>query len=285
MTDATPQATTRTTRRGRPRAFNDKAEQNTIRALDRAMALLHRLSLSDGMSLTDLAQEAGESPATVYRVLITLQGHGMVELDPATQFWHVGAGTFRAGTAFLRRTSVVERARGPMQWLMRESGETANLGIEHGDEVLFLSQVETHQAIRAFFPPGTRSPMHVSGIGKALLAWSAPGRGRGIVARMGLERFTPRTLVTASALEDDLTATRKRGYAFDDEERAEGMRCIAAPVFNPHGEPVAGLSVSAPGFRLDAGSVQQMGTLVARAAAQVTEAIGGAVPAAQANSD
>lgn len=281
MTDSSP----RPARRGRPRAFNDKAEQNTIRALDRAMALLHRLSLSDGMSLSDLAQGAGESPATVYRVLITLQGHGMVELDPATQFWHVGAGTFRAGTAFLRRTSVVERARGPMQWLMRESGETANLGIEHGDEVLFLSQVETHQAIRAFFPPGTRSPMHVSGIGKALLAWVAPARVRGIVTRMGLERFTDRTLVTASALEDDLTATRARGYAFDDEERAEGMRCIAAPVFNAHGEPVAGLSVSAPGFRLQADAVPQVGALVARAAAQVTRAIGGTVREARAYSD
>ena len=274
MTDATP----RTTRRGRPRAFNDKSEQNTIRALDRAMALLHRLSLSDGMSLSDLAQDAGESPATVYRVLITLQGHGMVELDPATQFWHVGAGTFRAGTAFLRRTSVVERARGPMQWLMRESGETANLGIEHGDEVLFLSQVETHQAIRAFFPPGTRSPMHVSGIGKALLAWVAPGRVQGIVARMGLERFTDRTLVTPEVLEDDLTVTRVRGYAFDDEERAKGMRCIAAPVFNAHAEPVAGLSVSAPSFRLARAQAPQISALVQCAAEEVTRAIGGVWP-------
>lgn len=274
MADPVP----RPARRGRPRAFDDRTDQNTIRALDRAMALLHRLSLSDGLSLTDLALAAGESPATVYRVLVTLEMHGMVEPDPATQLWHVGAGTFRAGTAFLRRTSVVERARGPMQWLMRETGETANLGIEHGDEVLFLSQVETHQAIRAFFPPGTRSPMHVSGIGKALLAWGAPGRVRGIVARAGLTRFTASTLVTAAALAADLQATRARGYAFDDEERAEGMRCIAAPVFNVHGEPVAGVSVSAPGFRLARGDVARIGAQVVRAAAQVTDAIGGAMP-------
>ncbi len=276
MADTPPRAA----RRGRPRAFDDRSEQNTIRALDRAMMLLHRLSLSDGLTLTDLAQEADESPATVYRVLVTLQGHGMVELDPAAQLWHVGAGTFRAGTAFLRRTSVVERARGPMQWLMRETGETANLGVEHGDEVLFLSQVETHQAIRAFFPPGTRSPMHVSGIGKALLAWIAPTRVRGIVARVGLERFTASSLVTPAALDADLEATRARGYAFDDEERAEGMRCIAAPVFNAHGEPVAGISVSAPGFRLQAEDVPRIGALVARAATEVTDAIGGMLPEA-----
>ncbi|NYS24471.1 IclR family transcriptional regulator [Rhodobacteraceae bacterium 2376] len=274
MTESTPRAA----RRGRPRAFQDRSEQNTIRALDRAMALLHRLSQTDGLSLTDLAQEAGESPATVYRVLITLQAHGMVELDPATQLWHVGAGTFRAGTAFLRRTSVVERARGPMARLMRDTGETANLGIEQADEVLFLSQVETHSAIRAFFPPGTRSPMHVSGIGKALLAWMPATQLEAIVARKGLERFTSSSLVTPEALADDLSATRARGYALDDEERAEGMRCIAAPVFNAHAEPVAGLSVSAPSFRLARADAPQIGGLVQRAAAEVTRAIGGLWP-------
>ncbi len=265
-------------RRGRPRAFHDRSDQNTIRSLDRAMALLHRLGAADGLSLTELAQASGEAPATVYRVLCTLQAHDMVEPDPATQLWYVGAGTFRAGTAFLRRTSVIERARGPMQALMRDTGETANLGIEQRDEVLFLSQVETHQAIRAFFPPGTRSPMHVSGIGKALLAWLGAARLRDMIARRGLERFTPQSLTTQAALSADLAATRARGYAFDDEERAPGMRCIAAAVFNAHGEPVAGLSVSAPGFRLSHTDAPALGARVAAAAAEVTRAIGGVVP-------
>ncbi|PTX02744.1 HTH-type transcriptional regulator BhcR [Pararhodobacter aggregans] len=258
-------------RRGRPKAFHDKTEQNTIRALDRAMALLQALAGSDGMTLTELAQAEGESPATTYRVLTTLAQRQMVELDPRGQVWYVGAGTFRTGAAFLRRTNVVERARAPMQALMRATNETANLGIEQQGEVLFLTQVETHQAIRAFFSPGTRSALHASGIGKALMAWM-PGLNPG-----PLTRFTEATITEPEALARNLALTRSRGWALDNQERTEGMRCVAAPIFNAHGEPVAGVSISGPVFRLPPDALPELGARVRAAAAEITRSIGGAV--------
>ncbi len=263
--------------RGRPRAFHDRSGQNTIQSLDRAMGLLAHLAEAPGLTLSELAQRAGQSPATVYRVLVTLEAHGITELDRAGQLWHVGAGAFRIGSAFLRRTQVAERARAPMQELMRRTGETANLGIEQGDEVLFLTQVETHEAIRAFFPPGTKSPLHASGIGKALLAWAPPERVERLIAG-GLPGFTARTLTTGAALRANLDTIRARGFALDDEERADGMRCVAAPIFNAHGEPVAGLSISGPAFRLPADQAKEIGLQVARAADGVTEATGGRRP-------
>ncbi|MCB1411334.1 MAG: IclR family transcriptional regulator, partial [Rhodobacteraceae bacterium] len=204
--------------------------------------------------------------------LSTLAQRQMVELDPKGQVWHVGPGTFRAGAAFLRRTNVVERARAPMQALMRATDETANLGIEQQGEVLFLTQVETQRAIRAFFPPGTRSPMHASGIGKALLAWS-PARRLGPLAG-----FTAATITDPEALQADLALTRARGFALDDEERTPGMRCVAAAVFNSHGEPVAGVSVSGPAFRMPDSLLEAVGARVAAAAAEVTESLGGQAP-------
>ena len=178
----------------------------------------------------------------------------------------------------MRRTKVVERARGPMDALMRCTGETANLGVESGDEVLFLSQVETHEAIRAFFPPGTKGPMHSSGIGKALLAFYPVERVRAIVARQGLVRFTQATLTDEAALLGNLARTRDRGFAVDDQERAEGMRCIAAPIFNAHGEPVAGVSVSGPAFRVGLSDADRIGAMVRATADQVTMATGGVRP-------
>ncbi|MBC2836239.1 HTH-type transcriptional regulator BhcR [Paragemmobacter straminiformis] len=264
--------------RGRPKAFNDKTEQNTVQALDRALGLLTTLAGSTGLTLSELSQTSGQAVATVYRALTTLQSHGMVECEEPGQVWHIGPGAFRVGSAFLRRTKVVERARGPMDQLMRDSGETANLGVEVGDEVLFLSQVETHQAIRAFFPPGTKAPMHVSGIGKALLAWYPEEKLDGILARQGMERFTSLTHTQPAPLKRDLARTRDRGYAIDDQERAEGMRCVAAPIFNAHGEPVAGLSVSGPAFRMALSDATRIGELVRAAADKVTEATGGVRP-------
>jgi IclR family acetate operon transcriptional repressor len=264
--------------RGRPRAFHDKTDQNTVQALDRALLLLEHLAAHPGRTLSDLAEETGQAVATVFRALVTLQGHGMVECDEPGQTWHIGPGAFRVGTAFLRRTKVVERARSGMEQLMRDTGETANLGIESRDEVLFLAQVETHEAIRAFFPPGTKSAMHASGIGKALLAWFPEGKARGILARQGLARFTSLTLTSEATLLRDLARTRERGFAIDDQERAEGMRCIAAPIFNAHGEAVAGLSVSGPAFRVGLSDAARLGALVRAAADAVTAATGGCQP-------
>ena len=264
--------------RGRPKAFHDKTDQNTVQALDRALGLLTTLAAQPGLTLSELAETSGQAVATVYRALVTLQSHGMVESEDPAQTWHIGPGAFRIGSAFLRRTKVVERARAAMDQLMRDTGETANLGVETGDEVLFLSQVETHQAIRAFFPPGTIAPMHVSGIGKALLAWYPEEKVKGILARKGLERFTTLTHTSESALLRDLARTRDRGFAIDDQERAEGMRCVAAPIFNAHGEPVAGLSVSGPAFRMGLSDAARLGTLVRTAADRVTEATGGQQP-------
>lgn len=259
--------------RGRPRAFHDKTEQNTIQSLDRAMMILETLGETGGMTLSELAAQLDQSPATAYRVLTTLETRGIVEIDQQRQTWHVGAGAFRIGSAFLRRTNLVERARPVMQRLMEVTGETANLGIENTRHVLFVSQVETHASIRAFFPPGTQSPMHASGIGKALLAQFDEPRLNAIVSE-GLERFTPRTLTNASALLSDLAATRRRGYSIDDEERNEGMRCVAAPVFDATGVAVAGISISGPTARISEDRIAPFGENVRAAALELSRLLG-----------
>ncbi len=266
--------------RGRPRAFDDKNEQNTIKALDRALAILGELSQADSLSLSELADRSDQAPATVYRVLATFESHEMVRLDPRSQLWRIGPGAFRIGSRFLRQNNLLEYSQPIMRRLMQATNETANLGIENRDQVLFVSQVETHQTIRAFFPPGTLSAMHASGIGKALLAEYRPDQAAGILERRGLERFTDQTITDPEAMADELARTRKRGYSFDDEERTTGMRCIAAAVFDPFGSPIAGLSVSGPSFRLPINATQELGALVKQAAAELSAAIGGRAPGA-----
>jgi hypothetical protein len=140
--------------------------------------------------------------------------------------------------------------------------------------VLFVSQVETHASIRAFFPPGTLSPMHASGIGKALLAQMPPEARARALAAGGLERFTDRTLTDVAAIEADMARTRVRGYAIDDEEKTEGMRCIAAPVMDLHGEVVAGISVSGPSSRVSEAETPRLAAAVTGAAATLSAALG-----------
>ncbi|MGR3759524.1 HTH-type transcriptional regulator BhcR [Roseobacteraceae bacterium NS-SX3] len=261
-------------RKGRPKSFDSKPQQTTVQALDRALDALDALADANGLTLTELADTLNQSPATMYRALSTLEARQMVEMDVQTQAWHIGAAAFRLGSAFLRRSSVIERARPVMRELMEATGETSNLGIERDGMVMFVSQVETQESIRAFFPPGTLSPMHASGIGKALLSCYSSDRLQRFLRGRILERFTPRTIGNADALREDLSLIRTRGWSYDDEEKAPGMRCVAAPVIGMHGEAVAGISVSGPSHRLPEARISEIGALVQGAATRLSEGLG-----------
>lgn len=265
--------------RGRPRGSGAGGEAApAVQALERALGLLTALAKADKATLTELALTSGMPPSSAHRLLMTLQAARFVAFDEATNEWSVGVEAFRTGSSFLRRTRVTDAARDVMHALVDQTGETANIAVPDGGEVVFVGQIETAQPIRAFFGPGTRAPMHASGIGKALLAAMTRRDVERILQRTGLPEFTARTLTTPQALFADLDLIGTRGWALDDEERNPGMRCVAAAIFNIHGEAVAGVSISGPAARFSADAVGEFGPVVRRAAAVITERIGGMVP-------
>lgn len=261
-------------KRGRPKGGKADQPATAIQALDRGLDVMEALAAHEGITLTGLSTHLDQSPATMHRVLATLERRRYVEANPDRQEWFIGPEAFRLGSAFLRRTNIVERSRAVMRDLMARAGETANLGIERDGDVLFVSQVETHQTIRAFFPPGTRSPLHASGIGKALLAAFDDDRLAAYLAGATFTRFTDTTIASAADLHAAIALIRRRGYAFDDEERTTGMRCVAASIVNSHGEAVAGVSVSGPTHRMTDVAVEQIGRMVAQAAADISANLG-----------
>ncbi len=260
--------------RGRPKSFYSKANQNRIQSVDRAFDVLDILASKHGLTLSEIATELNQSPATIYRVLSTLQARKIVETDPVTQVWDIGPTAFQIGYAFIRRSSVVERSRPIMRDLMVQTGETANLGIEKSDKVVFVSQVETDETIRAFFPPGTQSPMHASGIGKALLAHYSNDRLAKLLKRHSLEQFTNKTITDPKEILHEMENIRAQGFAFDDEEKNLGMRCIASPILNSYGEAVAGISVSGPTHRMTLNRINSISTAVMNAAKTLSQSLG-----------
>jgi len=264
--------------RGRPRSTAESSSAGAVQSLDRALKLLKLVAAADGLSLTELSQRAGFPPSTAHRLLMTLQSHGIVDFIEERQQWAVGVEAYRIGSAFQRRAQVAEVGRAVMHDLMEASGETVNLAIADDGDVIFISQVETHEAIRAFFRPGSRGPMHASGIGKALLAELSDQKVKALLQAKGLAGFTDKTIVDTARLAAELETTRKRGWALDDEERTLGMRCVAAPIYNEYGEAVAGISVSGPSVRIPDERIGELGPQVKRAAEQITKSIGGRAP-------
>jgi IclR family acetate operon transcriptional repressor len=264
--------------RGRPRAVSNHQSGGTVQSLDRALSLLRLVADSDGSTLTELSQRAGMAPSTAHRLLLTLESQRFVETQQDTGDWVVGVEAFRIGSAFLRRTKIASIGREKMRELMESCGETVNLGIADDGDTVFISQVETHEPIRAFFRPGTRNPLHASGIGKALLAYMSPQTVRQILQKKGLAAFTPNTIVDPKKLTAELEAIRSHGWAVDNEEKTPGMRCVAAPVFNVFGEAMAAISISGPTVRMSLDRTGELGPQVLRAADAITRSIGGIRP-------
>jgi IclR family acetate operon transcriptional repressor len=253
-------------------------QPGSVQALDRGLALLDIIAQADGLSLTSIAQRAGVAPSTAHRILTTLKAAGFVQCDETRGCYLIGVKAFKIGSAFLRNRKLVDVGRGVMRELMTAGGETANIGIEIDGNVVFISQLESHHAIRAFHRPGARGPMHASSLGKAILAWLPQSDVTKILHRVGLPKLTDRTIVDPQALLADLALTRERGWAVDDQEKADGMRCAGAPVFNEHSEVIGALSVSGPTVRMTNERLGELGPLVKRAAAELTDRVGGMAP-------
>lgn len=257
------------------RKAGENAAPSSVQVLDRSLKLLELVASSDGAALTDLAAEADMAPSTVHRLLSSLANHGMVTHDAETGAWTIGLKAFEIGNAFLRFRKLGTISRSFLKHLMETCGETANIGVEDEGEVVFISQVESHAPMRAFFRPGRRGPIHASGIGKAILSTWGNADVERLLAKRQLVRFTETTRDTLPALLQDLSAIRARGWSIDDEEHTLGMRCIAAPIFNEYGEAIAGISVSGPTVRLPDDKLAAIGPVVWETADALTRAMGG----------
>jgi len=259
----------------RGRKTGEHAVPSSVQVLDRSLKLLDLVASADGAALTDLSDQSGMAPSTVHRLLTSLAGHGMVTHDAETGAWTIGLKAFEIGNAFLRFRKLGTISRPFLKQLMEHSGETANIGIEDGGDVVFISQVESHAPMRAFFRPGRRGPIHASGIGKAILSTWDNAAIEQLLSHRPLIRFTEKTRDTLPKLLTDIETIRTRSWSIDDEEHTLGMRCLAAPIFNEYGEAIAGISVSGPAVRLPDATLAALGPVVKAAADRVTQAMGG----------
>ena len=264
--------------RGRPKSQFKESSAGTLQALDRALSVLVHVSRGDSPTLSDISREMGVPTATTHRILTTLQNHGFVSFDEARQEWRIGVEAYRTGAAFLNGNSVIEIGQTYLRKLMRQTGETANLAVPDGVHVVFVGQVEAANPIRAFFPPGTRTSMHASGTGKAILAAMSDAALDRVLSSMTLEAYTPQTRASRSALLRDLDDIRGRGWSHDHEERHIGMSCIGAAIYDAVGVPHAGISVSGPSSRFSPDRLQDLGVEVAQAAREITQLSGGQMP-------
>ncbi len=216
------------------------------------MKLLDALAAhADPVSLKDLARSTALHPSTAHRILNDMVLGRFVDRGETPGTYRLGMRLLELGNLVKARLSVREAALEPMRELHRKTGQTVNLSVRQGDEIVYIERAYSErsgmQVVRAI---GGRAPLHLTSSGKLFLAYDDPRLVRAYATRTGLGGHTRNSITELTKLERELSLVRARGVARDNEELELGVRCIAAGIRDDSGRVVAGLSVSAPAERL-----------------------------------
>jgi DNA-binding IclR family transcriptional regulator len=247
--------------------------QPRVQSLERALDLLEALASTDELGVSDLAARTGLVPSTAHRLLGTLVSRGYAAQSPASGRYLLGYKLLELTSGLQDRLERLRTAARPhLEAIMDQTGETTNLVVLEGRNAVYIESVTGTRSVRLFTEIGQAIPAHTSGSGKALLAWRATADVEALLGEGPLPASTPRTLTTVTALLEDLTEIRRRGYATDDEEHELGVACVATPVLDATGLPLAAISVSGPTPRMR--DTAGLAELLRRHAADVSAALG-----------
>ena len=243
-----------------------------MQSVDRALRILDILARLGEAGVTEIAGELEVHKSTAFRLVATLESHGMVEQNEGRGKYRLGVGILRLAGATSARLDVVQEARPICRKLAADSGETVNIAVLSDRSVLYVDQVAGQSPLQAHNWVGQHIPLHATSNGKVLLTGLTWEEVEKRLPR--LPSYTSGTVTTKARLRADLDTVRKQGYAVAVDELEIGLTAIAAPIRNAHGDVIASLSVSGPTFRLTDLRVKELVPVVQDAAAEVSRRLG-----------
>lgn len=225
------------------------------------------------LGVSRIARELGLSKAVVYRILQSLVGRGLIELEPLSREYRLGPAAAALGARALRDSDLRGAALDVLRRLRDETGETATLTSLLPQGRLYLEQFEGVHEIKMTVELGRLFPLHAGSSGKCMLAF-LPADRRADVLGGHLTRLTEATIVDPDELASELDTVRGRGYAVSGGERQPDAASVAAPVFGVSGLPIGAISVCGPRFRVTTELVEQIAPKVTAAAALISRRMG-----------
>lgn len=252
-------------------------KSENVAAVLKVFAVIEALVEDKRVGLADLAQRAMTSKTTAHRLLQTMVELGYVEQDPETEKYGLTLKLFSLGARSLtEQADLLRVADQAMGKLSRATGESINLGIldDRDQRVVYIHKYDSAYSLSMKSTLGLRNPLHSTSLGKALLAWRDDEEIRERLKQMDLVRLAPRTITDPEALLDELHRSRQLGFAEEIEESEAGVRCMAIPIFNYLGKPIAAMSISFPLFRFDEARKPEYIRLLKSAGASASTALG-----------
>jgi len=246
-----------------------------VRSLQRGLAVLRTVANAGRpMGLGELVERVGLDRSCVFRLASTLTREGFLNQSPRTRQYALGAAIWEIAGCMQRGNPLMVVARKHLAELARRTGETAHLSVRQNDRAVSLEHQLTEQLTGVMMSTGRSEPLYCSAVGKALLADFPEDQVRELLGSDSLPSRTTRTIRSTQALAEECRRDRVRGYSVDDEEYANGVRCVASPVRDYRDEVIAAIGVSAPSARIARKELDALGAVVREIADRMSEEMG-----------
>jgi DNA-binding IclR family transcriptional regulator len=233
---------------------------NIIELLDRTPS---------GLPLKALAEQTGINKSTAYRFLSHLEGQGYLFRDSSGNYM-VGPRLTRLGTGSSSQATLSKISRPVLENLHKSTGETINLAILDGQDVLYIDILETFHTFRLVSEVGMRRPFYATSLGKAIVAHLSEEEQEELYTHIEFAPATSRTVNSILRLKKQLRLIRKQSFSLDDEEAVAGVRCLGAAIFGEGAKVVAGISISGPVVRITSAKIAVFSHEIRRAAREIS---------------
>ena len=259
---------------------NQSTPRADVPALRKGLQVLMTLGADGPLSMADVQRRTGLNKTMTFRLLRALAEKGFVEQDPTSRVWSLGLGLLELGSRVTARQDLVAVSQPLLGQLRERFAETVNLGVWRDDRIVYLAIAEGGYGLRMAAQLGASDPLHSTALGKAILAFMDERERDRILATAPLARRTRNTITDQPSLAAELATTRARGYAIDDQENEIGARCVAAPILDGQGRPIAAISISGPAARIDGDRTETLARALIEAALTIGLRTGQALPTA-----
>ena len=229
---------------------------------------------STPMTVNEVSEEIKMDKTTVYRMLMTLVEAGYVIRDELSKRYRLGYKVVSLSRNLLMENEVSNLIRQTLEELSEKTCETLHYAVLDGNETVLVQRVKGKQLVSIDFQIGDRSKLHCSAIGKVLLAFQDIRFIEQVIAD-GLPRFTSHTITDPDMFRQELQRIRSQGYAIDDLELSENMRCIAVPIFEGGGRVTGGISMFGPDSRFTLKKLEELQAPLLKASRELSKQLGG----------
>jgi IclR family KDG regulon transcriptional repressor len=246
-----------------------------IKSLQRAINILDLFDEQTAeLGITEIAETLGLHKSTAAGLVYTLEHNGYLDQDSETRKYRLGFKLVERASTLLDQIDVRQVALPYLQELRAGCGESVNLAVRDGGQIVYIERLTTTQSLGMRAKVGYRAPMHCTALGKAILSCMPPREVEELVAQSGLPAATPHSITDRAQFLQEMDRVREHGFALDNEENEIGVRCVAAPILDHTDRPAAAVSISSPVLRFPPSEVPRYGQMVIEAANAISARLG-----------